>query len=561
MCSSRCSRSRRPRAGASERSPIFPCCELAARGRVSVVQLLPVNEMAAGETSPYRRSARWRSTPSTSAFDDVGDFRRAEGKRGYARRAGRAPVGAGGGPRRLRGGASREGAALQLAFSISGNRVDARHRPRRRVRGLLLFEEWWLADYALYRALRERYAARSWTDWDAPLRNREPGALDDARRELEREVLVYQYLQWIAEEQWQDARAAAAPSALRRLPVHGEHRQRGRLGTPASLPVRSRPSACPRTRSARPGRTGGFPSIAGIAWPSRGMGGWSSARAAARACSTDTASITSSGSTGRTRGRSGSRRAVRSGRRSGAARAGRAADAICSSRRGAHHRRGPRLGARVRARVADKPGMPGYKVVRWEREWDTPGQPFRDPAAYPALAVGTTGTHDTDPNATWWEQAPPEERQAFAELAAVRGALTGARRRTRPSRPRCATRSSRCSTAHRRACCSSRSRMCSAGPTAINTPANRRRRQLVLEAAVARGRPRRRTRRGRTRRLPEGPGRGDGQGPRQDLTEVPSTPKLQLPSAKRQLPISNGQPPTRNSQPPNAGNWNLGFGS
>jgi len=70
-------------------------------------------------------------------------------------------------------------------------------------------------------------------------------------------------------------------------------------------------------------------------------------------------------------------------------------------------------------------GLPGYKVVRWEREWDAPGQPFRDPAGYPALAVATTGTHDTEPNATWWDGAPREDREAFAALPAVRTALGG----------------------------------------------------------------------------------------------------------------------------------------
>jgi 4-alpha-glucanotransferase len=71
-------------------------------------------------------------------------------------------------------------------------------------------------------------------------------------------------------------------------------------------------------------------------------------------------------------------------------------------------------------------GLPGYKVLRWEREWDAPGQPFRDPAEYPALAVGTTGTHDTDPNKTWWETAAPEEREAFAALPPIHRALAGA---------------------------------------------------------------------------------------------------------------------------------------
>ena len=31
------------------------------------------------------------------------------------------------------------------------------------------WEEWWLADYALYRALRERSGGRPWTEWEEPL--------------------------------------------------------------------------------------------------------------------------------------------------------------------------------------------------------------------------------------------------------------------------------------------------------------------------------------------------------------------------------------------------------
>ena len=28
-------------------------------------------------------------------------------------------------------------------------------------------------------------------------------------------------------------------------------------------------------------------------------------------------------------------------------------------------------------------GVPGLKVMRWEREWDAEGRPFKDPARYP----------------------------------------------------------------------------------------------------------------------------------------------------------------------------------
>ena len=55
-------------------------------------------------------------------------------------------------------------------------------------------------------------------------------------------------------------------------------------------------------------------------------------------------------------------------------------------------------------------GVPGYKVFRWERAWKTDGHPFLDPRHYAALSVTTTGTHDTESLAEWWDTASHEER-------------------------------------------------------------------------------------------------------------------------------------------------------
>jgi 4-alpha-glucanotransferase len=63
-------------------------------------------------------------------------------------------------------------------------------------------------------------------------------------------------------------------------------------------------------------------------------------------------------------------------------------------------------------------------VFRWEREWDLPGQPFRDPADYPAVSVGVSGTHDTEPQLSWWNEAPAADRALVSELPTIRG-LTG----------------------------------------------------------------------------------------------------------------------------------------
>ncbi len=64
--------------------------------------------------------------------------------------------------------------------------------------------------------------------------------------------------------------------------------------------------------------------------------------------------------------------------------------------------------------------VPGYKVFRWERQWHEPGQPFKDPRDYPPGGVATSGTHDTEPMVIWWENAPPEEKEAVLDIPSVR---------------------------------------------------------------------------------------------------------------------------------------------
>jgi 4-alpha-glucanotransferase len=60
-------------------------------------------------------------------------------------------------------------------------------------------------------------------------------------------------------------------------------------------------------------------------------------------------------------------------------------------------------------------GIPGYRVLRWEKDMHV----FRDPARWPALSVGTTGTHDTETLADWYDALDDAERRAFFEIPAL----------------------------------------------------------------------------------------------------------------------------------------------
>jgi 4-alpha-glucanotransferase len=54
--------------------------------------------------------------------------------------------------------------------------------------------------------------------------------------------------------------------------------------------------------------------------------------------------------------------------------------------------------------------LPGYRVLRWERDEAI----YRNPHGFPPVSLVTTGTHDTETVAEWWEGATEEERQATA---------------------------------------------------------------------------------------------------------------------------------------------------
>jgi 4-alpha-glucanotransferase len=393
---------------------------------VTTVQLLPVNEMASGQTSPYSAISAMAIDPIFISLRDVADFQACGGEP-------RLPLAEQAALRSARGSARvdhadvrrAKDAALELAFDMFWHTEWVRGTGRAGAFATYCqFEEWWLADYSLYRALRDHFGGRSWTEWDAPLRDRDPAALDAARQQHERRLLYHQYLQWIAEEQWQDARAASRPVRV--------------LGDFPFMVSTDSADVWARQDLFRFDRSVGVPpdafSATGQDW---GLPVYRWDRMAAQ----DDFWL--------------KQRARRTGRlfdgyridhlvgfyRTYSRPLGEPAGAFDPPDEPSQVEQGERLmrlflatGAQIIAEdLGSVPGfvresitrlgLPGYKVLRWEREWDTPGQPFRDPASYPALAVATTGTHDTEPNATWWQEAGAEERRAFAALPKVAAAL------------------------------------------------------------------------------------------------------------------------------------------
>jgi len=67
----------------------------------------------------------------------------------------------------------------------------------------------WLDDYALFVAIRNERDHQGWTQWPAPLRDREPAALAEARARLAREIDQQKFEQFIFFAQWTELRRYA----------------------------------------------------------------------------------------------------------------------------------------------------------------------------------------------------------------------------------------------------------------------------------------------------------------------------------------------------------------
>jgi 4-alpha-glucanotransferase len=88
--------------------------------------------------------------------------------------------------------------------------------PRRnRFDGFCSGNDWWLEDFALFDALRERFARKCWNDWPSELARREPKALQNARDDLAEQITVRQAIQFFFYEQWRALRQACAQKSIR----------------------------------------------------------------------------------------------------------------------------------------------------------------------------------------------------------------------------------------------------------------------------------------------------------------------------------------------------------
>ena len=421
--------------------PVFAEWLRAAGQRI--LQLLPINEMPPGERSPYSALSAMAIDPQFISLGQVEDFTALGGEtrlepdvRGRLDRARAARTVDYETVRELKqaglrrsfarfaetewhGGTAPFGEAQGAPSASRGARAAA-------LRQYIKDEAAWLDDYALFRALKARYDERSWLEWPAPLRDRDPAALAQARADLADDILYRQYLQWLAQGQWKAARETTRDVALfGDLPfmVSGDsadvwaRQDEFRLDASVGVP----PDAFSKT-----GQDWGLPVYRWDVVAERDFG-WLRERARRNAVLFDGYRVDHLVGFYRTyfRPHDGGKPQFTPSEENAQTLLGERVLQVCREP-------GTEIIAEDLGVVPDfvreslaRLSIPGYKVLRWERHWHDEGQPFRDPLDYPARSVATSGTHDTETMAAWWEDAPADEKKAVLAIPSVRARLSG----------------------------------------------------------------------------------------------------------------------------------------
>jgi 4-alpha-glucanotransferase len=386
------------------------------------VQLLPVNEMQEGQNSPYSALSAMAIDPIFIAVGNVPEFEDAGGESSLTDNDRQRLA-------EVRGAATIEfgtvralkSLALHASFRAFRDRHLASGSDRSRAfRDFLGREAWWLEDYALFRALHDEHRACYWREWEPELRDRHAAALEHARQRLVDTILYYQYVQWLADEQWRCARAVCGEIGLFGdfpFMVSGhsadvwarqhEFRLDASVGTP--------PDDFSET-----GQDWGLPAYR---WDRLAEGDYEWLRQRARRFRElyDGFRVDHLVGFYRTfvREPEGRKYFTPSDEPSQIAQGERIMRAFKDA--------GARIIAEDLGLVPDfvreslmRLHIPGLKVLRWEREWHSPRQPFRDPAHYGAESVAISGTHDTETLAEWWDNAGPKERHLCAGIPGLR---------------------------------------------------------------------------------------------------------------------------------------------
>ena len=385
-----------------------------------LVQVLPIQELSQGETSPYGALSAFAIDPIYIDVEKIPGF----GKEAIEHRLGAEGLAE---LARVRALPSVEYRTVRTLKQRALHEAFARERTlltgtkRAPFHAFVDREASWLKDHALYMALRGSHDQHGWQTWPENEKARDPrilalaNELDDGG--IGTRVLEQMYLQFVAHEQWLAARAELKKLGVLLMGdmpfiVGGESADiwahQDQFRTDVSL-------GAPPDDFSKDGQSWGLPVYDFTAMDKDGLA-WLRNRAAHTATLFDRFRIdhlvgffrqwvTKEGEAGAFLPKAEKDQMVRGEKVLRAMIEAAGGEAVIAEDLGVI----PPFVRETMARL----GLPGYKVLPWERD-----ETFipRDPRAFPEKSVATWSTHDTAPITSWWPELEPWERERLAAL-------------------------------------------------------------------------------------------------------------------------------------------------
>ncbi len=399
--------------GIGDISALKPMTDLAVRMGHRAVLMLPVDETAPGNASPYSALSLFAIDPIYISTAGLPSSVRARAKGAAAMLTGVTLAD------RIRIRTARL-EILEAAFREF--RAGAGNGDREAAERFAVDHREWIEDYALFRALKERFQWKAWEEWPAEVRGRDPSAIEAARRDLAEPIAKYVYWQFLAHREWADARAYA--------------RARGVMlgGDLAFSPGRDSAEVWSNQRMFDLPRSVGAPpdafSVLGQRW-GLPMPQWDLMRgskmellrARVRHARSLFDFVRIDHVVGLYRTYSFGPEPEEAGE-------------FLPSSEAAQNAQGEEIMRAVLEEAGDTAviaedlgvippfvsaslaamGIPGYKVMRWEKiNWGRPDERYIKPSQYPELSLAVTGTHDTETFSVWWRETAVSERVQFVE--------------------------------------------------------------------------------------------------------------------------------------------------
>lgn len=389
---------------------------------LDLLQVLPINEMPPGVSCPYTALSAFALDPIYIAVDDLPELRDAHALREELN------------SRRFRSSVKKLRSSKTVLYSevrqlklsalekiytwFHQNHILKDSPLAGEFRAFCRDNAGWLEDYAVFRRLKDTHDWASWVHWEAPLRTRDAAALKELHLREENRIIFFKYLQWCMHRQWTAAKERAAQldiKLLGDLPFMVNQESSDVWARQEEFDI-EREIGAPPDAFSDTGQRWGLPAYNWDAVERNNFDWWRS-KVKKAADFYDLFRIDHMVGFFRTwvipRDISQAPDFDIKDEHGQRGRGKRFLEAVAGASRMLPVAEDLGLIPDYVREVLGELAIPGYKVMRWEKD---PNGDYTDPRAYQPVSLATSSTHDNEPLADWWDTVEHTERQLFWKL-------------------------------------------------------------------------------------------------------------------------------------------------